>query len=388
MGNGTNPVTITAATNNPVINITGTTTVASNAAFVASSSAINLQGNLKLNSSSTFIKGTGVVRFNGAGAAQTITDSNTTKQDLGNVVIGNDLVLGSNVKMASTTVTSGKTLNLGSSTLSLTGNDSPLTIEGTVNFATSMVEFIPANTTGVTVPALGYNNLKLNKAGNTFTPGSGAWNINNNFELTAGTFIAPAILTVNGNFTNTGSYSHNSGNVVFASSTKESVITGATTFNNITSTEAGKTIKFAAGTVFTFDGTMTLTGSDTKKISMRSDTPNSQWLAHFNIPQASITNTNIRDSGCDGGCADITLSDKNSNGGNNGVCWKFPAPPGGSAGHRWGKTTPIEGGSGYSGNANSGGSKKGDDDPIEGGTQAGGQTATGGDNGGSITAAP
>lgn len=159
---------------------------------------------------------------------------------------------------------------------------------------------------------------------------SGATTVSNNLTITSGQLTAPSAttLTIGGNFTNSGTFTHNSGTVVIAPTTI-STITGATTFNNFTSTTAGKTIKFqqaTAGTpLFTFAGTFTITGSAGSLINLQSDTGGSQWLAHFNSAQpSSVTYANITDSGGDATSAAVTLNSTSTNGGNNNFdVWIF-----------------------------------------------------------------
>jgi hypothetical protein len=323
---------------------------------------INLTGSLTINTNQTFTKGTGVLTFVATSTAATITDNTASRQDLGNVVMNNNVNLGSDVKMSSTTIASGKTLTFGGNTLTLTGTTTPLTVNGSLDTSSGTVEFAPGDTSGVTIPSTTYYNLKLNKSGNTFSS-AGTIIVNNNIDITAGTFVAPPSMTVGGNWTNSGTFSANSGTVTLASSTLVSIINGATTFNNIVSTAAGKVIKFAAQSsgapVFTIAGTLTLTGTAQSPITLRSNTPGTQWLPHFNNSQSgTITYVNIYDSGCHGGSAHVTLDETTVNGGgNDNACWIFYISPGGpSFGGGSDNGNPTESGSGGgSGNGNGSG---------------------------------
>lgn len=171
----------------------------------------------------------------------------------------------------------------------------------------------------------------------TFNGSGGAWSFSaaaetdRDFIITAGTVTAPSgNLTVARNFTNNGTFTHNSGTVVLDTTTTATVTSasGGTTFNNFTSTAATKTIQFTKHTtgtpVFTFAGTFTITGTSGNLINIYSDTNGTQWKAHFNSNQTSVTYANIRDGGCNTGTANVFLGTDSTSAGNNDTCWVFP----------------------------------------------------------------
>lgn len=229
---------------------------------------------------------------------------------------------------------------------------SPLMVNGTFTASTSTVSF--KGTSGViSVSALNYYNLDFSPASGspTFTFGAGTITATSNLTLSGtstldvntndpvltvsgnvtigsgSTFLASnsATTTITGNLTINGAFTHNSGTVVFGTTTATSVITSATStsFNNFAVTTPGKTIQFKAQSgnipVFTFAGTFTVTGSSGNLVTIESDTSGTQWLAHFNSNQA-ISYAYIKDSGCDTGTSNVTVTN-GSNGGNNGSCW-------------------------------------------------------------------
>lgn len=176
--------------------------------------------------------------------------------------------------------------------------------------------------------------------------------ISGNLAIGANTnFLAPAssLLTVSGNFINNGTYINNSGTIAFESS-NTSVIAGAsaTTFYNFSSTAAGKTLQFHAGTVFTFANTFTITGNLGHNINIRSDdtSGHTQWLAQFNQSQSTVTYASVMDSGCSSS-ANVNLDSTSVNFGNNGSCWQFiNAIVVSSGGGGGGYTLATDGGSG------------------------------------------
>lgn len=171
----------------------------------------------------------------------------------------------------------------------------------------------------------------------TFNGSGGAWSFSaaaetdRDFIITAGTVTAPSgNLTIARNFTNNGTFTHNSGTVVLDTTTTATVTsaTGGTTFNNFTSTTAAKTIQFTKHTtgtpVFTFAGTFTITGASGNKINLYSDTSGTQWKAHFNAHQYSVAYVNLRDGGCDTGTSNVYMDTGSTSVSNNDTCWVFP----------------------------------------------------------------
>jgi len=157
--------------------------------------------------------------------------------------------------------------------------------------------------------------------------------IGTNFILSANASFrasVSALFSIAGNWTNSGTFAHNNGTVTFIDNTKTSVISGATTFYNFTSTAAGKTLQFAAGVIQTFAGTFTVTGADGNLINIHSDTGASQWLPYFENPQGShesptVTYAHIQDSGGESGSEAVYLDATSEEGTNvNTNYWIWP----------------------------------------------------------------
>lgn len=176
VGDGTNTVTLNWNTSDPTLNI---------------------GGNLLLNSGSTWTKSdTATLTFNGAATPVTLTDNNSTKQDLGKIKIDGpkEVDIGSSISVERIEVTSGDTLDLQSSgyNLKITGSGTstskPFIVNGSLSEGTnSTVEFIGSSATEVSSET--YHHLSLNKSGTTFTA-SGTLNITGVFTINSGTFNA------------------------------------------------------------------------------------------------------------------------------------------------------------------------------------------------------
>ncbi|OGW98690.1 MAG: hypothetical protein A2Z81_07805 [Omnitrophica WOR_2 bacterium GWA2_45_18] len=142
-------------------------------------------------------------------------------------------------------------------------------------------------------------NILINGASATLSAASGNMDVNGNVSLTAGTLTAPGSgksFTIAQNFTHTaGTFTHSSGTVTLDSSAT-ATLTGDTTFYNLASTTAGKTIQFTAGSNQTVDNTLTMTGTSANKIVLKSTTDGTQWDLTFPNGQQSVQYLNVRDS--------------------------------------------------------------------------------------------
>ncbi len=115
-----------------------------------------------------------------------------------------------------------------------------------------------------------------------------------NFTLTTGVLYPPAALSVAGNWTNTGTFNHNSGTVTLDGSNQS--IFGETPFYNFTKqTSTADTLSFQATKVQTILGTLTLNGAASNVLSIFSNSNGTQWKID---PQGSrsISYLNVKDS--------------------------------------------------------------------------------------------
>jgi hypothetical protein len=148
-------------------------------------------------------------------------------------------------------------------------------------------------------------------------------------------FTAPAAgdqLTISGNFTHSaGTWTHNSSLVVFNGTAQ--AITGNTTWSSLTkSVTTADTLTFAAASIQTVVGNLTLAGAAGQLLSLVSGTPGSYWYLTMTSPavKTSLTYLSVTDgnaSGSDAAYKPINPS-SSANGGNT-VDWflagAFPA---------------------------------------------------------------
>ena len=126
-------------------------------------------------------------------------------------------------------------------------------------------------------------------------------------------------LTVDGNFSNAGTFNVTTGAVEFTG-TADAIISGNTTFNNLTCTVAGKKLYFASGSTQTVGGTLTITGTSGNLITLARSggTDPDQW--NMNVTgSSSVTYASVSNSNATGNS--IILSDS-ADGGNN-TNWLF-----------------------------------------------------------------
>ncbi|MET0751826.1 MAG: Calx-beta domain-containing protein [Pyrinomonadaceae bacterium] len=127
-------------------------------------------------------------------------------------------------------------------------------------------------------------------------------------------------IRVGGNWSNSGTFTANSGtvNLIGAAQT----ISGATIFNNLAkSTATAQTLTFAAGSSTTVNGSLTLAGASGQLLSLRSGTTGTQWNLSAPTTQA-VSFVNVSDSNASGG---NTIAPTNSVNSGNNVNWLFTA---------------------------------------------------------------
>ena len=166
-------------------------------------------------------------------------------------------------------------------------------------------------------------------AGSTLTLG-GALDVDNNLRIDSGTLDASAssyAISVGGNFSNFDTFTARSGTVTF-DGTDQSIL-GSTTFYNLTkSVAAAETLTFQAGQTTTINGTVTLNGAAGNLLSLRSDSPGSQWI--FNVTAGAtkaIDYVDVQDSDAGGSDASqLPIGPTNSVDSGNTIDW-FPLSP-------------------------------------------------------------
>lgn len=178
---------------------------------VVGGGSLNIRGNLTFNNAGITLNvpSANQVIFNGAGS-QSINGGGTATFNGGLQVnkSAGTLTLSQNLTVQNgLTLTSG-TFDLGTNTLSLSGN---LNNNATLTPSTSTVSII---------------------SGSTTIGGSSSTTFSNLIITASGSLTSPSSLSISGNFTNNGTFNANNGTVTFSGSSAQS-IAGTATFNNI-----------------------------------------------------------------------------------------------------------------------------------------------------------
>ncbi len=358
----------------------GTNTINNNVS-VGAGTTLNLNTNIGITGSLTnatsgvigTTAGTPTVTVSGSsiggGTTGAISFYNLTKSGAGTTTFSNGttITINNNLSVSSGTLTVASNLTVGSSAVSNSGG---ISVAGTLNYSSTPTITIVSSSAGAATiggaGTIGFYNLSFAPAvasaptftlgsagsqsitfGNNLTIGNGTNSVSvtantNNPSLTVsgaftintnGTFIAPpsAAFSIAGNFTNNGTFTHNSGTVTFAGATATTLSgsgSPAIVFNNFTSTTPGKTLIFTAAQVFQINGIFTITGSSGSHIAIQSST-SSRWL--ISLPNGNqihtVTYADISNSGGTG-ANHLQLDTTNTNVTNNDTTyWQFDAPP-------------------------------------------------------------
>ncbi len=199
------------------------------------------------------------------------------------------------------------------------------------NFSNSTVTLNSGSTQTLDNGGQAFNNIIHSGAG-TLQVITSPLDINGNFTNSAGIFDANGQnINVAGNWSNTATFTANSGTVTF-DGTSLATISGNTTFNNLTfdSSQGAKTIKTTAGTTQTVSGTLSLSGSASDKRITYQSTTDSGLIGDrysYAIP-SNITNVNyvnVRDFAVSGGTIAPIVATSTDNGNNDG--WLFNTMP-------------------------------------------------------------
>ncbi len=189
----------------------------------------------------TFTGQSGTVVFNSTTTGRTLTGSMTGSNKFYNLTFngsGGAWSFGTTAADVANnlTITAG-TVTAPSSTLQVTGNWSN---SGTFTNNSGTI-VMNATTTGKTLSGTmtgtsKFYNLTFNGSGGAWTFGSSAADVENNFTITAGTVTAPSsTLQVAGNWSNSGTFTHNSGLVTLNKNGAQTIGGSvATAFNSLT----------------------------------------------------------------------------------------------------------------------------------------------------------
>jgi hypothetical protein len=131
-----------------------------------------------------------------------------------------------------------------------------------------------------------------------------------------------SIITLSGNWTNSGTFTAGNSEVIFNDSSKTSVISGNTAFYKFTCTTGDKTLSFASGSTQTINNALTITGTSGHLIILSRN--GGSGLNQWNIaPNGSRTVSYVNVSNSNNTVLPI-INPSNSTDGNNNTNW-FPA---------------------------------------------------------------
>ncbi len=182
-------------------------------------------------------------------------------------------ISGSGTLTANSTLTLNSTAHVsGFSGITALGS---ITGSGTLTLSNDLTLSSTASVSGFSGLSVGGN---LTNAGaslnlNAFDP----VNVDGNVVISSGTVTAPAgTMTVAGNITKTsGTFTANGGTVVLDGT--DQIISGTLTFYNLSKSTGGTTLTLPASIETTISGTLTLAGSSSNLLKLRSSSAGTQW---------------------------------------------------------------------------------------------------------------
>lgn len=188
------------------------------------------------------------------------------------------------------------------------------------------------------------------------SPNSTTLSVTGNMTISAsGVFKANTgnTLSIGGNYTNSGTLVHNSGQFTFNGTSQQTLsgtLNGGSTFSRLvfsnnsgtltnpsillaTSTQtaatstivtASTTVRFTAGQTYMFNSLNWNGQATTSRVGLRSSSPSTAWL--LNVAGAkSVQNVDVKDSNACGSSAHISVGNDSLDSGGN-TCWDWPLP--------------------------------------------------------------
>ena len=325
--------------NGAIRNISGTNSIGANITLGTTNVRINSDsGTLTIptisgNTFNTIFGGDGNIAVSGA---ITTTSGTITKDGAGALALSGNNTYTGTTTLINGTLVANTTNSIGNeaSTNTFIFKGGTLQATGTITSASTRAFTLISNATidtnGNSVSIAGTMGSigGLTKIGAGTLTLTGVTTIGGNLAISDGTFVAPTTMTLNGDFSNSGTFTHSNGTLTIAptNTTLTTNILGSsnTSFYNLTNNTAGSTLQFKAGNTYTFANTLTLNGADGNPISLNSDSSGVQWLMTLS-GTSSLSYIKVKDSGCSGGNT-ISASNTVYDYGNNGICWSFISP--------------------------------------------------------------
>ena len=236
------------------LTINGGRTLTANGA-IAVRGTLTGDGTFDFKGGSLFCDGTLSVAnlsFSGSGA-QALSGTGNVSANAVTVASGSATTLGLNLQTGTLLINSGGALDISNRTLSLSGGGASLTVNGTLTTTGNTVVFNGTNNTQTLAGSLTFNNLTINHTGSGGVTASGSsLTVTGLLRVQAGAFTSSStynevqidagaslqsdggLITVNGNWTNNGTFIPSTGTVVFKGTAVTIGGASATTFNNLT----------------------------------------------------------------------------------------------------------------------------------------------------------
>lgn len=278
-----------------------------------------------------------------------VTDGTFTQDD-GTVVIAGTSALSGSAAATFNNLTINNTLTAPAGTMNVAG---AFTNNGTFTHNSGTVAFTGASASIAGTSTTTFNNLTVS---GTLTAPSGTMNIagaftnNGTFTHNSGSVVFAGAsntiagssvtrfynLDITGSLTassgttevarmfrlNGGTFTHNSGTIELVDSSVISYIYGSSTFYNLKCVTAGKQIRFGVGTDQTVANTFNVAGVSGNNVSLRSTSLGTKWDITFPNGTQSISYATVRDS--DANTNTVTVAG-GTNSGNNNANWVFSA---------------------------------------------------------------
>jgi len=211
-----------------LLDINGNSTL-SHGTLSMGASSMTIGGNLVLGANATFVKGTGTTTFDGTGIA-TLTDSHTTKQDLGNLYINGT---SKTVRLTTPATTTNLTIAT-SNTFDVTSNNYAFEIQGDFQNAGTLSAqsgtlYFTATSTGhiINTGPSSFANVVFNGVGGNWAFQNANVTVSRDITIQNGIVTLPTgILSVAGSFTVLGGqFVHNNGTVKMTATVSGKTVT-------------------------------------------------------------------------------------------------------------------------------------------------------------------
>jgi hypothetical protein len=299
--------------------------------------------------SGSFTDNSGTVYF--SGSSKTLSGTmNTSATDFYNVVFnGGQYTFNANASTTNFTINSGATVVISSRVISIAGT---LANSGTLTSNTGTIYFTGSDKThtGTMYNSSSLGNVVIAGSGTTVLPQASTTNLTIN---SGSTLSAPSLLTIAGDYSNSGSFNANSG-AVYISGSSQQTLSGAmtnssafynltilntsgsdpdaspsvifadhaSTTNTFTAATANIKIRFTAGKIYQFTN-INLNGTG-GYVYLRSSSGGSAWKFWVSGTQYAVTYVDVKDSDASSPGSEIIADDGTNINSTGNTNWRFP----------------------------------------------------------------